>query len=440
MVTGIGVVSAQSSDNGNLAEEYAFKTHDDLLLEVHNLAPGFGGMFLSDDNTILYMPGCWTRLQSKTAKEALEQVFGEWMTEGLEFQAIQGQYDIGQLHEWYSRKRDAVWAIPGVHMTDLDEGDNQLEIRVDNPVAIEEVEEALSSLDIPLEAVNIQTERRPILARPSPQEAHTLEERAAGNTMVGGYMTTGVGGGCTLGFNATRAGKAGFVTVGHCTQSGKWDGGVQGTNFYQPSSAINPTAIGQEKTDPSASSTTTGCPSGHVCRYTDSAFIEYKSGVSYQLGKIAKPTSKDSIAVNSTDRFRIVKRETLPRSNETVHKVGRKSGWTSGRVISTCIDAGYAIRNPVTGDVKEVKLLCQGQVRAKAQGGDSGSAVFKVSNSPQQDDVELLGLLWSQQEDPDGDGATSDRYYLFSKIGNIYRELSLTTLDVWKSCDPSLNC
>ena len=76
MVTGIGVVSTQSSDNGNLAEEYAFKTHDDLLLEVHNLAPGFGGMFLSDDNTILY---AWMLDPSEgnAAKEALEQVFGD---------------------------------------------------------------------------------------------------------------------------------------------------------------------------------------------------------------------------------------------------------------------------------------------------------------------------------------------------------------------------
>ncbi len=441
MVTGIGVVSAQSSDNGNLAEEYAFKTHDDLLLEVHNLAPGFGGMFLSDDNTILY---AWMLDPSEgnAAKEALEQVFGDWMTEGLEFQAIQGQYDIGQLHEWYSRKRDAVWGIPGVHMTDLDEGDNQLEIRVDDPAAIEEVEEALSSLDIPLEAVNVKVGKSPILAKPSPQEAHTLEQRASGDTMVGGYMTTGSGlGGCTLGFNTTRAGKAGFITAGHCTQTGKWDGGVQGTKFYQPSKSVNPTVIGQEKTDPPASSAVSGCPSGHVCRYSDSTFIEYESGASYELGNLAQPARKGSTAVNSTDRFRIVKCETVSRSNDTVHKVGRKSGWTSGRVSSTCTDLGYQIRDLTSVSVvKEVKLLCQGEVRGISQVGDSGSSVFRVTNSPNQDDVELLGVLWAGHPDPNNDGDTADQVFYFSKIGNIYRELSLTDGDVWNSCDLSLGC
>ena len=113
MLSGIGVVSAQSTSSGSLAEDL-FKTHDDLLLEVHHLAPGFGGMFLSDDNTILQ---AWMLdpSQGETAKEALEQVFGDWVTAGLEFQVIQGQYSIAQLHEWYQHKRDAVWAIPGVH-------------------------------------------------------------------------------------------------------------------------------------------------------------------------------------------------------------------------------------------------------------------------------------------------------------------------------------
>ena len=439
MLSGIGVVSAQSGDSsGSLAED-PFKTHNDLLLEVHHLAPGFGGMFLSDDNTILY---AWMLdpSQGSEAEEALEQVFGDWVTEGLEFQALQGQYSIGQLYEWYERKRDAIWAIPSVHMTDLDEGDNQLEIWVDDPAAIGAVEEAFSELGIPLETVNIQVGKRPVLVGPPSQETHTLENRASGNTMAGGYMTSGYGGGCTLGFNTTRAGKAGFITAGHCTQAGKWDGGVQNTNFYQPNKSLNPTAIGQEKTDPPVSSTVTGCPSGHECRYSDSAFVEYKSTVSYELGKIAKPTSEGSISVNSTDQFRIVKDATTIRSKEIVHKVGRKSGWTSGKVISTCTDAGHVIKNAAGVIVKEVKLLCQGQVRAKTVGGDSGSPVFRVTNSPEQDDVELLGLVWAGQVDPNGDGDTSDAYFTFSKLGNIYRELSLTIHDTWNSCDSSLSC
>lgn len=436
MLTGIGVVSAQSSDNGNLAEEYAFKTHDDLLLEVHNLAPGFGGMFLSDDNAILH---AWMldTSQSETAKEALEQVFGEWITEGREFQAIQGQYSIGQLHEWYSRKRDAVWAIPAVHMTDLDEGDNRLWIGVDDLGAKGEIEQALVSLDIPIEAVAIVEKPRLQRTVQQLQSARKLTDRAAGDKMVGGYSLQGYGiQRCTLGFNADRAGVAGFVTSGHCTQDFRtYTGGVQNTNFYQPSRIVNPTAIGQEKTDPLMSSNLAGCARGHICRYSDAAFIEYSSGASRTLGVIAKPLAYKGLTVSSSQSYRIVKDVTSLVDDEVVYKVGRTTGMTYGTISSTCTNVGYIVSGTgFPSEAIEAKLLCQGGVSGLAESGDSGSPVFRVTNSPSQNDVELLGLI---------QGNAGSQAFYFSKAKHIFFELQRdpdNLTDTWDTCASSFNC
>ena len=437
MLSGIGVVSAQGSSSGSLADD-PFKTHDDLLLEVHHLASGFGGMFLSDDNTILY---AWMLdpSEGEAVKKALEQVFGEWVTEGLEFQAVQGKYDIGQLYEWYSRKRDAVWAIPDVHMTDIDERDNRLWIGVDDLGVRREIEKALTDLGIPLEAVVIAERPRPQLARQPLQAAHKLTDRAASNKMVGGYAVTGEGfGTCTLGYNADRAGVEGFVTAGHCTQDkNTWGGGVQNTKFYQPSKSVNPTAIGQEKTDPGLSADLRGCPSGHQCRFSDAAFIEYASGVSRTLGTIAKPLSYRALTVSSSESYRIVKDVTSTRVNETVYKVGRVTGLTSGKVERVCADQAKVIRKP-SGDVVVTKLLCQVEVKGLGKVGDSGSPVFRITNSPSQNDVELLGLLWGVNAfDP------ANPWFWYSKANHIFGELQRdpdNPSDTWNTCASSFNC
>ena len=438
MLSGIGVVSAQSGDSSGILAEDPFKTHDDLLLEVHHLAPGFGGMFLSDDNTILY---AWMLdpSQGETAKAALEQVFGDWITAGLEFRAIQGQYSIAQLYEWYSRKRDTVWAIPGVHMTDLHEGDNRLWIGVDELGVKGDIEEAVSRLGIPLEAVVIV--EKPLFeeAMEPLQPTTQLTDRAAGGKMVGGYAISAENlGYCTLGFNADRAGVAGFVTAGHCTQAlGTWDGGVQNTKFYQPSKSVNPTAIGQEKTDPGLSADLRDCPSGHQCRFSDAAFIEYASGVSHTLGSIAKPLAYKALTVSSSQSYRIVKDVTSVRVNETVYKVGKKTGLTSGDVEHVCATLSKVVRKP-SGDPFVIKLLCQVEVSGLARIGDSGAPVFRTTNSPAQNDVELLGLIWGYSHiEPD------DQMFAFSKAHYIFGELQRdpdNPTDTWDTCAASFNC
>lgn len=77
-------------------------------------------------------------------------------------------------------------------------------------------------------------------------------------------------------------------------------------------------------------------------------------------------------------------------------------------------------------------MLCQGRVKANIQSGDSGSPVFKITNSPSSGDISLYGILWGRQNpfwpwDP-------VRFY-FSVIWWIETELgTLTTCASGFSC------
>ena len=435
---GVVVLTGNSEGSADQTGATPFKTHNDLLLEVHHLAPGFGGMFLSDDNAILYAYMLDTS-QERVAKQALEEVFGPEITEGREFQVIQGQYSIEQLYDWYERKRDAVWAIPAVHMTEIDEGENRLEVQIDHLEHTSAVESALVDSGVPVDAVVIRTGVKPEPAIGLPQGTPTLTGAASGGNLVGGYKITGYHA-CTLGFISKHNGKTGFITNGHCTQPFYWNGGVQSQKFYQPSSTVNPTAVGTEISDPPISATLDGCANTYKCRYSDSTFIETSVGTGVSLGVIAKPTGIRSTTVSTNSSFRVVKDSGTASLNQIVHKVGQTTGWTSGKVVQSCADVRRIHADPATHTVVlKVQLLCQDVVKDGpekiGEGGDSGSPVFQIANAPEGNDVHLLGLLWAVNN-----GDPEDKYFWYSRIENVYGELTLASGRTWDSCGGSLNC
>ena len=294
--------------SGNI-EPSEYKTHDDLLLEAGKRIPEFGGLYLSDDRTVLYVyvnDGAEDTLNKAEVKGAVDDVLKSGLTDGRELRLVSAQFSMLQLYGWYSQITGLVSGDANVVLTDLDESANRIEIGVDSLDATETLEASLASANIPGEAVVIQVRERPTPA------THTLRSRATGDVMEGGYQITGTGrGACTLGFNVVRDGEAGLVTAGHCTEASPWDGGVDNTAFYQPNSATNSTSIGEETIDPSFSSSPSQCPTGKVCRYSDSAFIEGASGLSQNLGKIAKTTAQGGIIINHNSKFRIVGENTL---------------------------------------------------------------------------------------------------------------------------------
>jgi hypothetical protein len=93
---------------------------------------------------------------------------------------------------------------------------------------------------------------------------------------------------------------------------------------------------------------------------------------------------------------------------QTVHKIGRTTGWTRGSVTGTCVTVNLSGTN--------ITQICQTLVSAGVGAGDSGSPVFRRQGSTSN--VTLVGILW---------GGSGSSLYVFSPISNIETELGALT-------------
>jgi hypothetical protein len=91
---------------------------------------------------------------------------------------------------------------------------------------------------------------------------------------------------------------------------------------------------------------------------------------------------------------------------QTVSKVGRTTGTSSGVVTNTCVNTN------VSGS--QLTQLCQTFVSAAVGSGDSGSPVFTGSGN-----VTLVGILWG--------GSSNGAQFVFSPLRSIKDELGAFT-------------
>jgi hypothetical protein len=167
--------------------------------------------------------------------------------------------------------------------------------------------------------------------------------------------------------------------------------------------------IGTEVSDPAYSQNKTGCPIGFRCRFSDASRAAYTSTTTSSLGKIAKTTGPNNGSVTINGNFSITAEGTAS-VGQVAGKVGRTSGWTTGKVTNRCVNVG------VQGT--DIVQLCQNIVNARVRAGDSGGPVFKGSSN-----VTLVGILWGGNLNANGVGTL----YVYSPISNIERELGALT-------------
>lgn len=205
------------------------QTIDDIYAQMALEVPGFAGMRLGPDGETIqvFFKGASADAEPsadlRRAVDGFFQAAGDLPPEKIE--VLPAQYDFLQLRQWYDRMRDAVWSVPGVVFTDIDEVKNRLDIGVETEEAAELVEKRLRELGIPREAVDIEISE-PVVPDSSLRDRH--RPLVGGLEIIGDYAGTSE---CTLGFNAKRAGVEGFVTASHCSEV---LAGVDGTGFYQP--------------------------------------------------------------------------------------------------------------------------------------------------------------------------------------------------------------
>jgi hypothetical protein len=308
-----------------------------------------------------------------------------------------GQQD--PLPGWFARSSPEVLALPGTVFADHDEANSRLLFGVENAAATKGVSNALARLGIPSSSYAV------VVTEPIHQ-VQSLRDRwrpTQGGIQIhfGQFL-------CTLGFNADDGSERSFITNSHCTNK---QGGVEGTQYFQPTSTVDPTVIATEVEDPQYFRGG-ACPRGRKCRFSDASRALYSSGVSSTRGAIAKTSAPNNGSLEVTGTFTVTSQDNTTSSfpiGKTVNKVGRTTGWTQGNVTQTCVNTNVSGTN--------ITQLCQTFVQnpggaVVVGGGDSGSNVFGITTG---DNVELVGILWG--------GNSDGTLFVFSPLKQVQQEL-----------------
>ncbi len=357
--------------------------------------PAFGGLFLDQGVPTVY-------LTDPSAHAAVEHAIGGFLTArgaaASELRVRQARFSYATLERFYDRVKPQAFAGPGTVFTDLDEAHNRVLIGVQDAAAADRLHSWVQSLGLPDGAVAIER-AAPIYALATLRDVFNPIP-AGVQIHFGNYL-------CSIGIIAQVNGSDHFVTASHCTNT---QGGVEGTQYYQPLSSTDGTVIGVEVADPDYVSWRQGdCPyRGVKCRHSDAALIRSTGARPFAQGKIAQTSSGITWSGNYFDVTG--KGSGMGVVGDARSKVGRTTGYTSGTITNSCVDTGVSGSNIVQ--------LCQDFVEGSGTivgGGDSGSDVFKGSGS-----VTWWGILWG--------GSSDGSMFVYSPASNVESELG--TLDV----------
>ena len=358
------MVGPDTTGTGNPS---GYRSYDDLLEEVAQSVPNFGGMYITDDGAfevVMVDAGAPTAVSAESARDAIGSVFGPEMVPAGSVRVRKGQYTFLQLKQWYDEARPEVLALSGVVLTDIDERTNRLSFGVEDVAAQRDVERTLKSLSVPLEAVTIEVTR--------PIEVDLNQRRRPLMGGLGIARNSTLGHQCTLGIIADRHQGSthvrGFVTCSHCTGI---RGAIDNSVFYQTVMGTG-NRVGVETVDSRMFTRATNdrCPSGMRCAYSDAAFVRLDAAVTSRLGNFAR-VSLGSTVWNGRDLYGIYNWKWFPPSGAYVGKVGATTGLTKGKITRTCVDV--PVRNT------NIVMLCQSTANYSSAGGDSGSPVFDTS-------------------------------------------------------------
>ena len=376
-------------------------TYDDLLAQVAEEVPEFAGMYYEKDGAlvlVLLEPDAQAE-----AEWALTAVFGEALLRDADTIRVEvGQYSFAELKSWYDRLVPEVLGMPGAVMTDIDERSNLIRVGVEDEDTARRASVKLRDLQIPSDVVVVE------LMEPVRPQA-TLQDFV--RPLIGGLRsTTAKRGACTLGFPAVHGVTSGFVVNSHCTDI---QGGVESTQVYSPS-VVPADWVGTEALDPPYWAN--GCPApGHVCRYSDAAFIASTAGAQ---GKLASSGGLYDFNIYGTSR--VVQAEQWPVMGQAASKTGRTTSTTSGTIDITC--GNVQPQHPA--DFVPYTMLCNYRVVGPdpmSEGGDSGSPVYTALLYNRK----LVGIMWGG----------SVGLFWFSSLGGIFNDMG-----PMKVCVPNKPC
>lgn len=225
---------------------------------------------------------------------------------------------------------------------------------------------------------------------------------------------------CTMGMTVKRNDVTGFLTNAHCSASGILP---RPEEFKDTEYSIEGTVIAKESinrpvrliNDPRSPESLARFPElenrppNNDCSTADVLFAERISG-KFIVGQIAKPEGEvNSGNLEISGKFKVKGIKTSLSVGDEVHKVGRTTGWTSGKITRTCVTI-------TSRSVGTSKYICQHFADYNQDGGDSGSAVFvrqRDENGAATDNIDIVGISHS----------SSDTESAFSPIQGVIDDL-----------------
>jgi hypothetical protein len=417
------VAFAKNSSTQTAGSNSLFKTLDDQFYDIAKVVPEFAGLYADGDDGYVVVATNPSRSNLESdVRAAIANEFGEKFVSNKSIRFVSGEYSFSVLKNWYDDLSPKAFKIDGVIRSGIDEKLNKIKIGVaddvENPsLVVEEAKLLAQVVGIPQDTLIVSLVKRPVVGTSLRDEVSPL----AGGLQV--EVDDGSGGECTLGIIAERDDVVGFITNSHCTAASFGLDPSADDDFYQPTPTVE--FIGTEEIDPDPFTTSCQHQPEYKCRYSDSAFIDivwWWEGLS-DRGSIYKTEEINDDNYTIDGEFRIVDTHT-PIMSETLHKVGRTTGWSNGTVIDTCESI---LSNAGDGDVV---ILCTYFVDTDHYDfGDSGSPVFKVVNSPQTDDVAIAGIVW---------GGVTDSVWAMSSSASVFHDLG-SSAD-WEVCASGFSC
>ncbi len=310
---------------------------------------------------------------------------------------------------------------------DVDERENRVAVGVDEAagVSLGALSAALGALGIPADAVTVEMTsalefvsgspgiRPPFIAATGQGSPLPLLSDLVRPIAGGVQIKTPDSGpnGCTLGVPVWHGSSGnqqlGFLTASHCTVIVGYDNNAQ---FGQP---VGSTLISIEHEDPPL----LNCGSSYStnCEVTDAALVDFTAQTQVRPGEVYLTNSSSS----SGPGGRTVTGQSVPLSpatafvGQSVNKVGRTTGWTTGQVTGTCVSGQIGSLTHPDLVQRTTQYKCYTQTNLWVEVGDSGSALFSFIYDPDPETGRFHGILSARS--PSG---TSSYFVSWAAIDN----------------------
>lgn len=388
-------------------------TVDDAYVKLSDRFEGFGGLYEDEAGHLVL-----TFTDERKGRAVRDELVDVLLEMGLlhskhdakllskEVKIRQVTYSFTELAAYRALLAEKLQAEAPIVLTDADEERNVVRIGVDETadIAVFTLQSLTTRYGVPAEAAVFERVPTPEVAAPGP--AHDVGLRPPGvgaravrltdhvRPLAGGLLIR-ANGGCSMGvpvwYGSSSNPQRGFLTASHCTSFVGYNNGSQWSQHTSGHS------IGIEFEDPPL----TNCDSTSLECLVDAALIDLNSAHDNSTQTLVPHVYLTSFSSSTGPGSYSLTGETVdlrffptPRAGMDVHKVGQRTGWTSGDITGTCVDGALRVRHP-DGIERLTRTQCYIEASTPVNSGDSGSALITILDDPLSSQTEggFLGIL-----------------------------------------------